>query len=434
MTQFEELKRESPFSVIGWGLALQLALPSAITLVYPALVLRSVNTPAAEIANVLSWTLFALAIATVLQSMRRGPVGCGLLLPALSSGLHLAPSLLAIKAGGLPLVAGMTLFGGLGEVVFSYLLRWLRPLFTSAITGVILFLVGMEIGLAGLHAIFDEAVNRASSPAGPIPVAVISLLATAVLVIAWERGNTLVKTFAPLAVFAAAALADGLLSQHTTRPAALPFIAIPFLPDGVYSFRFELALPFLAASLASAVRTVGGVKVLHETVHAPGPVRTDGGVRGDAAGTLLCGVFGSIGTCVALNSIPAEEAAETGNPRIAWPVAFILCVLGFSPAALGIIAGASGCVVGPLLIFYGIAMALPGLHEIQKERDCPGFLWQVGIPFLLAFATLAHAGWLQADRARLPAVVEAMLGSMLGVGLFSALMIRLAVIAASRRS
>ena len=90
--------------------------------------------------------------------------------------------------------------------------------------------------------------------------------------------------------------------------------------------------------------------------------------------------------------------------------------------------------IGPLLIFYGIAMALPGLHEIQKERDSPGFLWQVGIPFLLAFATLAHAGWLQADRARLPAVVEAMLGSMLGVGLFSALMIRLAVIAAWRRS
>ena len=161
----EESKPESPFTAIGWGLALQLALPSAITLVYPALVLRSVDTPAAEIANTLSWTLFALAIATVLQSLRRGPIGCGLLLPALSSGLHLAPSLLAIKAGGLPLVAGMTLFGGLSEAVFSYLLRWLRPLFTSAITGVILFLVGMEIGLAGLHAIFDEAVNRASSPA-----------------------------------------------------------------------------------------------------------------------------------------------------------------------------------------------------------------------------------------------------------------------------
>jgi len=44
----------------------------------------------------------------------------------------------------------------------------------------------------------------------------------------------------------------------------------------------------------------------------------------------------------------------------------------------------------------------------------------------------AHGGWLQADRAGLPAVAEAMLGSMLGLGLFSALLIRLAVVAASR--
>ncbi|MGB7792941.1 MAG: hypothetical protein WBL39_17185, partial [Terrimicrobiaceae bacterium] len=101
-------------------------------------------------------------------------------------------------------------------------------------------------------------------------------------------------------------------------------------------------------------------------------------------------------------------------------------------AALGTIAGASGCSIGPLLIFYGIAMALPGLQEIQKDRDSPGFLWQVGIPFLLAFATLAHGGWLLADAAKLPAVAEAMLGSMLGLGLFSALLIRLAVIAAGK--
>jgi xanthine permease XanP len=99
----EESKPESPFTLIGWGLALQLALPSAITLVYPALVLRSVGTPAVEITNTLSWTLFALAAATVLQSQSRGPIGSGLLLPSLSSGLHLAPSLLAIKAGGVPL-------------------------------------------------------------------------------------------------------------------------------------------------------------------------------------------------------------------------------------------------------------------------------------------------------------------------------------------
>jgi len=91
---------------------------------------------------------------------------------------------------------------------------------------------------------------------------------------------------------------------------------------------------------------------------------------------------------------PAEKAAETGNSRIAWLVVFILCFLGFFPALLGMIAGASGCAVGPLLIFYGIAMALPGLDEIQKDE---GFLWQVGIPFVLALGTLAHGSWLQTE-------------------------------------
>ena len=113
----EESKPESPFTPVGWGLALQLALPSAITLVYPVLVLRSVGTPAVEITNTLSWTLFALAAATVLQSRHRGPIGCGLLLPSLSSGPHLAPSLVAIKAGGL----GTLAHGGCRSIAPSFL-------------------------------------------------------------------------------------------------------------------------------------------------------------------------------------------------------------------------------------------------------------------------------------------------------------------------
>ena len=427
-----EPKTESPFTPIGWGLALQLALPSALTLVYPALVLRSVGLAPAEITNTLSWTLFALAAATVLQSQSRGAIGSGLLLPSLSSGLHLAPSLLAIKMGGVPLLAGMTLFAGLSEAVFSCFLRWLRPLFTNAITGLILFLVGMEIGLAGLHEIFNEAVLRAATPGGAIPVVVISLAATICARAGLGKGqHARQNRCAPCRVCCSG------FAGRTFRPPlrgsgpALCRLAISARHRATL-FASSSTLPFLAASLASAIRTIGGVKVLHETVGAPGPVRTAGGVSGDAAGTVLCGLAGSIGTCVALNSIPAEKAAETGNPRIAWLVAFLLCLLGFFPGLLGMIAGASACAAGPLLIFYGIAMALPGLHEIEKDRDSPGFLWQVGVPFLLALGTLAHDGWLQAGEAGLPPVAEAMLGSMLSLGVFSALLIRLAILAFSR--
>ena len=325
-----EPKTESPFTPIGWGLALQLALPSALTLVYPALVLRSVGLAPAEITNTLSWTLFALAAATVLQSQSRGAIGSGLLLPSLSSGLHLAPSLLAIKMGGAPLLAGMTVFAGLTEAAFSCFLRWLRPLFTNAITGLILFLVGMEIGLAGLHEIFNEAVLRAATPGGAIPVVVISLAATICLVLAWEKGGALLKTVAPLVVFAAAALLDGFFGHHSAA-GVLPFAALPYLPGTDYAFRLELTLPFLAASLASAIRTIGGVKVLHETVGAPGPVRTAGGVSSDAAGTVLCGLAGSIGTLCGAQFHPGGKGGgnRQSSHRVAGRIPSLPCSASF---------------------------------------------------------------------------------------------------------
>jgi hypothetical protein len=41
---------------------------------------------------------------TLLQGLPRGPVGSRLLAPSNSTGIYLAPSLLAVKTGGLPLV------------------------------------------------------------------------------------------------------------------------------------------------------------------------------------------------------------------------------------------------------------------------------------------------------------------------------------------
>jgi NCS2 family nucleobase:cation symporter-2 len=48
--------------------------------------------------------MLALGIAAILQRLNRGPVGSGLLAPSCFSGAYLAPSLLAVKTGGLPLV------------------------------------------------------------------------------------------------------------------------------------------------------------------------------------------------------------------------------------------------------------------------------------------------------------------------------------------
>jgi hypothetical protein len=106
---------------------------------------------------------------------------------------------------------------------------------------------------------------------------------------------------------------------------------------------------------------------------------------------------------------PAEKAAETGNPCIAWLVAFLLCLLGFFPLCCTI-AGVSPAHRTPAH-FLRHCMALPGLHEI--ERTDPWFLLAGWRSVFTGVRTLAHGGGFR-PTALSSAVAESMLGSMLG--------------------
>ena len=94
--------------------------------------------------------------------MPRGPVGSRFLAPSIFTGVYLAPSLLAVKAGGLPLVWGMTIFAGLVEIALSRVWSRLRPFIPPESAGLVVFLVGVIIGLAALRILLED------NPAGTL--------------------------------------------------------------------------------------------------------------------------------------------------------------------------------------------------------------------------------------------------------------------------
>jgi xanthine permease XanP len=94
--------------------------------------------------------MIALAISTVLQSIRKGPVGSGYLAPSMFSAIYIGPTVLAVDTGGLPAVFGMTMFAGLVEIGLAPLLRRLRALFPPAISGFIVVIVGLQLGIIGI--------------------------------------------------------------------------------------------------------------------------------------------------------------------------------------------------------------------------------------------------------------------------------------------
>ena len=127
----------------------------------------------------------------------------------------------------------------------------------------------------------------------------------------------------------------------------------------------------------------------------------------------------------ALDCIPAEEAAGTGNPRIAWLVAFLLCVVGFFPRRSETAGASAARRTAAHFLWHRDGSARPA-----RDRERPGFPrfpLAGGRSVSTGFATLAHGSWLQADQVGFPAVVEATARFDARPRLFSALLIRFAI-------
>jgi xanthine permease XanP len=121
----------------------------AINLVCPLLIFRTAGATPEFITSLLGAGMIILGLATFLQASRLGPVGSGYMCPATFTATYLAPSLLAAKFGGLPLVFGMTIVGGLFETALAPLLNRLRTIFPREVSGLVIFMIGLSGGIAG---------------------------------------------------------------------------------------------------------------------------------------------------------------------------------------------------------------------------------------------------------------------------------------------
>ncbi len=132
-------------------LGLQHALLMSVYLVLIVIVFRRAGAAPATTMSALGLGLAALAVGTALQAMRLGPIGSGYLAAPVFSAIYVGPSLLAAQAGGLPAVFGMTLFAAAVEVALAPLLGRLRSLFPPIVSGFIVMIVGIELGMIGVR-------------------------------------------------------------------------------------------------------------------------------------------------------------------------------------------------------------------------------------------------------------------------------------------
>jgi xanthine permease XanP len=339
----------------------------AINLVYPLLIFRMVDAPLPLVTNLLAIGMLVLGVATFLQALRLGPVGSGYMCPATFTA---SPSLLAAQAGGLPMVFGMTIFAGLLETTVAPLLNRLRPIFPPEISGLVIFMIGLSGGVAGLRTLL--AVGAAPVSVAEWWVAGITL-ATMITLNVWGTGMArMLCALIGLVVGYIAAAAAGVIDRSFLFAISeTSWIGLPTFSQFSCSFDIALAAPFAIASVAAAMKAAGTITVC-QRMNDANWVRPDmrsvmRGVLADGVSTTLAGAAGAVGTNTSTPAVGLASATGVASRQVAYAVGVIFLLLGFFPKLTTLLAVMPRPVIVAALLFAVSFIIINGVQVISSR-------------------------------------------------------------------
>jgi len=359
-----------PFGVVVLS-ALQQAGLMSINLIYIVLIMREVGAAPELTQSVMSISLLVLALGAILQALPRGPVGSGFLCQPVPTAVYLVPSLIAAKAGGLPLVFGMTVFAGFVEVVLSRTLSKLRPLFPPEIAGLVVSLIGLATGAVAVRAILG--VGAPVSPGAHDAIVTAATLGTMVGLNIWTRGTLRLACvlIGMIVGYGLTAMLGGFGHADLETLDATPWLTLPSVGHIGLAFDPGLVIPFGVAAIAATLKVIGNVTTCQKLNDADW-VRADmtsisRGVLADGLTTMVAGAAGATGVNSATMCVGLASATGVASRRVAWAVAAVLAILAFLPQLGAVLSIMPRVVAGSALLMAATFIFVNGL-EIMTSR------------------------------------------------------------------
>jgi xanthine permease XanP len=384
-------------------LGLQYAVLDAFYLVLVAIIVRHSHATSEERIALMGISCVALAIGTVLQALPRGPVGSGFMAPPVFSATYMGPSVAAAEIGGMRLVFGMTIVAGLAEALLAFCLHRLRIIITPVVSGLTVFIVGLQLGIIGIGEVLD--VEHEMLPAFPIHLMVtISILVLCMALSIWGRGVwKLICSIIGLGFGMAAASLAGLIDpQRLAAVANSAWIEVP-----------------------AAFRVVGVVTTAQRINNAawrhPDMTNIRKGVLADGLTNVAGGMLGTAGMSISPSMVAVSGTTGATSRVIAFAATAYLLVLGFSPRLAGSFLLIPPEVAGSMMVFSACFLIASGMQLILSRPADPRAIYVIGISTLLALSENLFPTYFQ----RLPAVVHSLTSSALAIGLTAAVVLTL---------
>ncbi|HOD74602.1 MAG TPA: solute carrier family 23 protein [Syntrophorhabdaceae bacterium] len=337
-----------------------------------AIVMGQMGCSPELIRNVVSITMIAGGMATILQALNRGPVGSGYLCTEGTDPSFLSISILAGSVGGLPLIFGMTIVSGVIECLLSRVMHRLRVIFPPDVAGVVLTMVGLNI--VPIMILDFMGVKDRVSPVETANVLVASItLAIMVGMSVWGKGKLrLYSVIVGIAGGYAASILLGVLTVAQMREVIdAPVVSVPDFSHVSYSFDPALIIPMVIVTLASTLKSVASLtmcqKVNDTAWVRPDLVNIGKGTLADGLASIIGGGLGALGKSLYAASVGLTVATGATSRIIAWYIGFIFIALAFLPKLAAVFSIMPKPVMGGAMVYMVAFMVISGIQMMTSR-------------------------------------------------------------------
>lgn len=408
-------------------LACQQALMLIPYLILVTVLAKIAYLPLQQSLNMISLTLLGMGVGTFLQVLRKGPIGSGYMIAVCPMPNYFQPSIVAIEQGGIGLMSGMVVFSSICQIFVAFIIKKLRAFFPTTLAGVIFCLIGLDVGVVGLQAVFTLSENIYSTEFIKSFSCFFITFACIIAFNVWGRG--LVKLLCcGLGLFIGAMAAIYLGEYSAVRVMQFQqtvWFAIPTFHFVDYHFDPKLILIFLISSVASVLRASGALTTIQQVNDAnwsrPNQVKIRKGLLADGLAALTGGLLNTTGLGCTPSSVGLSKACGVTSRWVAY--AFILgCfILALCPKLGAVLLLLPKSVVAGGLLFLSCVLFIGGLkivaaQEIESRRT---FILCIAILTGLSTKLFPHF-YLQ-----FPHVLQPIVTSILSLGALTAFVLNL---------
>lgn len=334
-------------------------------IVVPLVISSSLGFDAAMSTAVISASILAAGIATIIQARGVGRVGSRVACIMGTDFTFVSPSISVGSVLGLPGIIGATILGAFFEIILSYFIKPLMKLFPPIVTGTVVCLIGLTL----IPVSMDWAAGGVgAADYGSLTNVSIAMFVMMITLLLNRYGKGILSSASILIGMVVGYLICiplGKVDFSSVSQASL--VSIPQIFQYGVTFDLKALIAFLPAYFVTTIETVGCLKAIGEVSNVDmDDDRVGSGVLADGVGSICGAAVGAFPNTSFSQNVGLIPLTKVASKHVAIMAGVLLIILGLFPKFAALINGIPQPVLGGVGIVMFGTVAASGIKTLSS--------------------------------------------------------------------